>query len=258
MNKLLARTAPIKPLRKICFVGGEKGGVGKSFFTSALTEFSLAGERQFTLVECDRINPDTARIYRSIVDVSYAYFSDDPRKRTKADPVFRATLDFPLVLCNLPAQSYQAMKDWFIEDGLYELGQEHNVAFYHWYVSNAGYDSVHLFIQSLEELSPYMKHTLVRNWGLCDDWNHVDENKELKAVKAKYRFPVIDLPKFPYAERNFIEDYNFFAKKEEEKLTFSTAIAHPDLSLVSKQRIKNFLRDSFAQIESTGFLNEAS
>ncbi len=256
MDKRLARTVSINPQRKVFFVGGEKGGVGKSMFTSTLVEFCLESELRFILAECDKVNPDTARIYRSKVDVLFAYFSEDPNKRTKADPVFKAALDFPLVLCNLPAQSYQGMKDWFIEDGLYELGQEHNIAFYHWYVSNGGYDSVQIFIKSLEELGAYMQHFFVRNWGICDQWNHVVDHKDMKAAIAEYNFPIIDLPKFPYAERNFIEDYNFSREKDEVKLTFSSAVTCPELSLVSKQRIKNFLRDSFTQIESTEILSD--
>ncbi|OLP15953.1 hypothetical protein BST81_23625 [Leptolyngbya sp. 'hensonii'] len=224
--------------------------------TSTAVEFCLEKELKFILAECDRVNPDTARIYRPNADVLFAYFSEDPNKRAKADPVVKAAVDSSLVLCNLPAQSYQAMKDWFIEDGLYELGQEYNIAFYHWYVSNGGYDSVQIFIKSLKELGSYMQHIFVRNWGLCDDWTHVEDHRDMKAARAEYNFPIIDLPKLPYAERNFIEDYNFSRKKDEDKLTFTSAVTHPELSLVSRKRIKNFLRDSFAQIESTGILSD--
>jgi len=246
MDKRLARTVSINPQRKICSVGGDKGGVGKSFFARVLVEFCLAEKLQFILAECDRVNPDTARIYRNTVDVLFAYFSEDPRRRTKADALFKAAIDSSLVICNLPAQVHQPMKEWFLEDDLYELAQEHNITFYHWYVTNGGYDSVKLFIKSLKELGPYMKHSLVRNYGLCDSWTHVDEDDEVQAAITEYDIPVIDLPKFPYAERNLIEEH---------QLTFTQALQHPKFDLVSRQRVYKFLQKSFAQIESTGILS---
>ncbi|MGG6294914.1 hypothetical protein ACQ4M4_10850 [Leptolyngbya sp. AN02str] len=247
MNKRLAATVSINPERKVCSVGGDKGGVGKSFTSCVMAEFCLAKELEFVLAECDRVNPDVGRIYRnSGVDVKFAYFSEDPRKRTKADTLFKAAIDSPLVICNLPAQVHQPMKEWFLEDDLYELAQEHNITFYHWYVTNGGYDSVKLFLKSLKELGPYMKHIFVRNWGLCDSWTHVDEDDEVQAAITEHHIPVIDLPKFPYAERNLIEEH---------QLTFTQALQHPKFDLVSRQRVYKFLQKSFTQIESTGILS---
>lgn len=231
------------------FVGGRKGGVGKSLFARILVEYFLHRKKKFTLAECDRVNPDVARIYRSVVEVLFAYFSEDPQKRTKADALFKAVLETFLVICNLPAQVHQPMKDWFLDDDLYELAQENNIAFQHWYVSNGGYDSVKLFLKTLEDLGPYMQHIFVRNWGLCDDWTHVDEDEEFQAALQQYQVPIIDLPKFPYAERNFVEA---------NQLTLSGALNHTELNLVSRQRVFKFLQKSFNQIESTGFLNEDS
>lgn len=235
----------IKKIRRLIFVGGRKGGVGKSLCTLVLIEYCLQYIRSFTLAECDRVNPDAARIYRKLVKVLFAYFSEDPRKRTKADALFKAVLDHSLVICNLPAQVHEPMKAWFLEDGLCELAQEHNVVSYHWYISNGGYDSVKLFIKTLEDLGPYIQHVFVRNWGLCDDWTHVDEDEDVQAAIQAYQVPVIDLPKFPYVERNFIESH---------QITLSEALTHADLSLISKQRIKQFLRYSFAEIDSTGLM----
>ena len=104
-------------------------------------------------------------------------------------------------------------------------------------------------LKTLEDLGPYMQHVFVRNWGLCDDWTHVDEDKEFQSALQQYQVPIIDLPKFPYAERNFIEA---------NQLTLSGALNHTELNLVSRQRVFKFLQKSFNQIESTGFLNEDS
>lgn len=227
---------------KLHFVGGRKGGVGKSFFTRMLIEFRRSKGGKFTIAECDRVNPDVGRIYKDLEEVILAYFSEDERKRSKADALFAAALK-KVVIANLPAQVHQAMLAWFTEDALYELAAQEGVTFCHWYVSNGGYDSVQLFYRTVRDLGGWMPHVFVRNWGLCDDWTHVDEDPEFQQVIEDHTIPVIDMPKLPYLERNFIEAH---------QLPLAEAADHTDLSVVSHQRIRHFLRQAFAEIEEAG------
>lgn len=228
-------------------IGGNKGGVGKSLTCRVLVEYCSGNDIQFVLAECDRETPDVARTYRSSVETILAYFTEDPTKRSKADRLFSSAIELP-VIANLPANVHEAMRGWFVEDGLYELGREHGVSFCHWYVTNGGYDSVKFLIKTLRDLGEWMPHILVRNCGLCDDWGHIDEDRELQEAIAQYQVPIIDLPKFPYTERNFVEAH---------QLTLREAVQHPDLSLVSRQRIKNFMKDAFSQIEHIGAFTHA-
>lgn len=226
------------------FVGGRKGGVGKSVFARVLVEYVRSQEVTFTIAECDRVNPDVARVYKSIVATILAYFSEDERKRSKADALFAEALKNP-VIANLPAQVHEAMLGWFVQDALYELAAKEGVSFCHWYVSNGGYDSVHLFYKTVRDLGLWMPHVFVRNWGLCDDWSHVDQDPKFQALIEDHTIPVIDLPKFSYLERNFIEAH---------QLPLSAAETHKELSVVSRQRIKHFLRQAFSEIAKAGML----
>ncbi|MBE9155992.1 mobilization protein [Nodosilinea sp. LEGE 06152] len=229
---------------RLHFVGGRKGGVGKSFYTRLLIESLRSKGREFTIAECDRVNPDVGRIYKELEEVILAYFSEDERKRSKADALF-AEAQKKTVVANLPAQVHQAMLAWFTDDALYELAEREGVSFCHWYVSNGGYDSVQLFYKTVADLGEWMPHVFVRNWGLCDDWSHVDQDPKFQALIEDHSIPVIDLPKCSYLERNFIEAH---------QLTLSGAESHKDLTVVSRQRIKHFLRQTFQQIEQAGML----
>jgi hypothetical protein len=227
------------------FVGGRKGGTGKSFITKTLAEYHRFKKIAFAIAECDRVNPDVGRIYRRIlVEIIFAYFTEDERRSSKADVLFAKSLEVP-VLANLPAQVHEAMKAWLEDGGLYELAQQEGIQFVHWYVSNGGFDSVKLLPKTVKGLGPGMSHVFVRNWGLCDDWRHVDADEEFQSTIKTHRIPVIDLPKCPYLERNFIEAH---------QLTFLEAETHPELSVVSRQRIRNFLRKAFAEFERTGYV----
>lgn len=237
-------------LYKLLFLsGGEKGGVGKTLLAKVLTEYLLTYYPEvLALVECDRSNPDVGRIFKDkALNFILAFFSDDPSKRTKADALFNAGIDNLLTVCNLPAQVNQTIKTWFIDDNLFELAEEKKIKFIYLFVIDGGYDGIKLFLQTIEDFGTYMQIVLVRNHGLCDDWRHVDEDEEVQTAIAEHNIPVIDFPKLSYAERNFLE---------ENQLTFAEALEHPDLSLVSKQRIKVFLRKCFAQIESIEFFTD--
>lgn len=229
---------------KLHFVGGRKGGVGKSFFARLLVEYLRSKGQKFTIAECDRVNPDVGRIYKDLEEVILAYFSEDERKRSKADALFAAALK-TVVVANLPAQVHQAMLTWFTDDALYELAEREGVSFCHWYVSNGGYDSVQLFYKTVADLGEWMPHVFVRNWGLCDDWSHVDQDLKFQTLVEDYSIPVINLPKCSYLERNFIEAH---------QLPLSAAESHKELTVVSRQRIKHFLRQAFSEIEEAGML----
>lgn len=230
--------------QRLHFVGGRKGGVGKSFFARMLIEHLRSKGEKFTIAECDRVNPDVGRTYKDQEKVILAYFSEDERKRSKADALFAAALK-NIVIANLPAQVHQAMLAWFTEDVLYELAEQEGVTFCHWYVSNGGYDSVQLLYKTVRDLGAWMPHVFVRNWGLCDDWRHVEEDPDFQQLVEDHTILVIDLPKFSYLERNFVEV---------NQLALSNAVTHEDLSVVSRQRIKHFLRQAFAEIEKAGML----
>ena len=56
----------------------------------------------------------------------------------------------------------------------------------------------------LDYYGEQMTHVLVRNFGLCDEWSQVDNDKSLQKLITKYGVKVIDFPKLGYQERYLI------------------------------------------------------
>lgn len=57
-----------KPVEgRIYWIGGSKGGVGKSMMASAVLDFLLEKGSKTVLVECDTSNPDVCKAYQSVV-----------------------------------------------------------------------------------------------------------------------------------------------------------------------------------------------
>lgn len=58
--------------RRIYWVGGSKGGVGKSMVAMATLDFLLERGEGVLLIECDTSNPDTWKAYRAQVATEFA------------------------------------------------------------------------------------------------------------------------------------------------------------------------------------------
>jgi hypothetical protein len=232
----------------IHFIDGEKGGVGKSLFARVMVQYCIDKGFPYVLIEADRSNPDVGEIYPDSVEAKtgqkifhykQAIFSESERKAYEADQIFELALTNPVIV-NLPAQVFGMVNDWIERNGVLTIGSQHGVEICKWFVCTGGYDSVKLFIESVTHFEGKLKHILVRNWGLQDDWSSVSERKELQDLISKYAIKVIDFPKFSYRERDYLDEY---------RISFGEARELKELGVLGLQRIHNFLKGAYQAIE---------
>lgn len=228
----------IKPSTTIHIVDGEKGGAGKSLFSRTLIEYCDSTGLNMVIIDADTSNQDIAKIYK---DVDLAFFSDDANLAQKADFIFEKAFE-KSVIVNLPAQVYSNVTDWINNNNLIDLGADNSITFVKWFVCTGGVDSVKFFLQSLKDLGNQMTHVFVRNMGLCDDWSYIEKMPEFITAQSDYDFIIMDFPKFPYWERNIIDRWG---------LTFSESLTHSEIKVVSKQRIKNFMKKAHEALALT-------
>jgi hypothetical protein len=231
----------IKQPTTIHLVDGEKGGCGKSFLSRAFIEYCISIGLDTAIIDADISNKDISKIYSGI---ETAFFSDDEKQAQQADKIFDLAFE-KSVIVNLPAQVYTNVTQWIQRNDLIELGKENSINFVKWFVCTGGVDSVNFFLKSLEDLGNEMLHIFVRNWGMCDDWQYIDEMPEFIVAQSKYNFTVMDFPKFPFWERNQVDRLG---------ATFEGVLAHHELGVVSKQRVKNFLKQAYAAFKETGLV----
>lgn len=225
----------------IHLVDGEKGGAGKSLFSRTLIEYCYSTKLNMAIVDADTSNQDIAKIYK---DVDIAFFSDDENLAQKADFIFEKAFE-KSVIVNLPAQVYSNVTDWINKNDLINLGAENSITFVKWFVCTGGVDSAQFFLQSLKDLGNQMTHVFVKNMGLCDDWSYIEKMPEFIAAQSDRDFIIMDFPKFPYWERNIIDRWG---------LTFSESLTHSEIKVVSKQRIKNFLKKAHEALALTDLI----
>lgn len=230
----------------IHLIDGEKGGVGKSFVARTMIQYALDKDFSFTAVETDRSNPDVAGVYEDICQ--YAVLTEDEKQADKADRIFEMGLEKDVIV-SLPSQVHRAMKSWIEKNQLLTLGNEYGVSFCKWFVCNGEYDSIRLFLASLNCYEKKMTHILVRNLGLCDEWSPIDEDEKVQKLMKKYRVKVIDFPKLGYKERY---------KINQNRLRFDEASEYKDFGVLGRQRVVNFLKAAYRAFDSAGMWTDES
>lgn len=239
----------------IHFVDGEKGGVGKSLFCRVMVQYCLDKGYPFTLVEADRSNPDVGEVYPDSIEVKdgkkiYHYkqvlFSESERKLYDADEIFNLALA-KSVIVNLPAQVFTIVNDWTERNSVLDTSFQHGIDICKWFVCTGGYDSVKLFIESVEKFEGKIQHILVCNLGLQDEWSHVLKREKLEKVVKKYNIKIIELPKFSYPERDYIDEH---------RLPFAEARECKELTILGRQRIHKFLKEAYSNIDKSEVWNK--
>jgi hypothetical protein len=236
---------------KIHLVDGEKGGVGKSWIAFVISEYLRSKLVPFYLYAADRSNPTAAsrykdkRRYAEFYDesVHYTQFSENAKKIDEPDVLLDMASERTIVL-DLPAQVHYPLTSWLAEKDIFALSKANQVDWIRWFVCNGEDDSIQILITSAEVYKG-QPTVLVRNWGLCDDWNYFNEHKELQATIEKYQMIVIDFPKLADSKR---------IKSNANRWTFEEAIELGNFGIVGMSDIYNYMKKTNRILESTCLL----
>lgn len=220
------------------FIGGEKGGVGKSVVSRVLAQYFIDQERTFTGFDTDRSHASFRRFYadhasRVVVD-SYegldlivSGFEDNPAQS---------------VIVDLAAQTAAPLSRWVKDSDLIALLQELGVSVNFWHVADAGKDSVDLLQRLIDTYGDLANYIVVKNMGRGSDFSLLEDSPELNyALGIGAR--VITLNQLHEASMRKIDRQN---------ASFWAAINNksgPDaLGMLERQRVKTWLKSTYAAL----------
>ena len=249
----------------IHLVDGERGGVGKSIFCRLLVEFFLEHEWDFELVDADRFNPDVGRVYfpehyshqgNNSGNIRVAkelgrqiYFSDHESEVDKVDAIFEKAKHRDVIV-NLPPQVGFLVDSWIIDNDLLSLGLEYDVSFVKWFLYTGEKNARELFKQSLNHYQQGMEHVLVKNEAFCNNWSHLERDREIQSYLREGKMKQTRLPRLVLGEWESVR---------ERCLPFREAVKmQSGLTVISRSRIWNFQKDVNEGIEATGILERRS
>ena len=227
-------------MSSIHFIGGEKGGVGKSLTSRLLAQYMIDQQIPFLGFDTDRSHGALLRFYEGFASPVVL------DKREAFDVVVEAATENPerRILVDLAAQTHEPLVQWIDDAGVIELAQELGVTLTYWHVMDAGKDSVDLLGKLLDRFGASLQYVLVRNQVRGADFAVLDQSglqDKAMALGAK----VITLKKLHEGVVNKIDaDSSSFWK--------ATQSEPGGLGLMDRQRLKMWLRDAYREIESVG------
>jgi len=227
-------------MSRIHFVGGEKGGVGKSVLARLLAQYYIDRELPFSAFDGDLSHGALVRYYgkfASPVDIS-RFESADQIAETAAESGHDVIVD-------LAAQAARALDRWMSETGLAELGAELGITITLWHVMDDGTDSVRLLGEVLGTYGEGPDYVLVRNLGRGSDFS-LFEGSEEKARALSVGAQVMDLPSLHAPTMRKIDrtGASLWAAANNKNPE-----AGPALGLLERQRVRVWLNKAYAELD---------
>ena len=223
----------------IHFVGGEKGGVGKSVIARLLTQYFIDHARSFKALDADASHGALLRFYADYSKAISLQNSDD------TDQIMQlAVEENQTVLVDLPSQSKKSLNDWLSENEILTLAQENNVNVVFWHVMDDSVDASNLLLDTMNHASNLAKYVIVKNYGRGEDFSQF-EGSVLEQEAINRGAQIISINALQSATMRKIDRLNcsFWAAANN-----SNSRASECLGLMERQRVKSWLKNSYQQI----------
>lgn len=225
------------------FIGGEKGGVGKSVLSRVLAQYFIDRGRPFTGFDTDRSHTSFTRFY---ADYASPVIVD---RYEGLDVIASSFEEIPLVgqqrsvIVDLAAQTALPLARWVKDSDLLTLLAEMGVTVNFWHLADAGKDSVDLLDRLINTYGPGPNYIVVKNLGRGADFALLEQSAALKkALALGARF--VELAQLHEASMRKIDRQN---------ASFWSAInnhAEPEsLGLLERQRVKTWLKNTYDMLD---------
>jgi hypothetical protein len=222
-------------MASINFIGGEKGGVGKSVTARVLAQYFIDKGVPFTGFDTDRSHHSFNRFYADYaspvvvdsfegLDLIVAAFEDHPEQN---------------VIVDLAAQTSAPLTRWIREASLLELFADMGITVNFWHVMDDGRDAVDLLDRLIDTYGQGPNYIVVQNQGRGNDFALLRDSQALRRAQSVGAH-VVELPRLHDASMRKIDQHDTsFWKAVNDRES-------PDaLGLLERQRVKTWLKNSY-------------
>ena len=230
-------------MANIHFIGGEKGGVGKSVVARVVAQYLIDHNTPFLGFDTDRSHGSLLRFY---ADYAAPVVVD---RYESLDAIVEAASDNPdkRILVDLAAQTHEPLTRWMDESGVLEMAGELGISLSYWHVMDSGRDSVDLLKKLIDRFGSRLSYVLVLNQLRGDDFNIFDKSGEReRAVGLNARIISLKRLHEPVITKIDAGSTSFWAAKNKSETDTK------GLGLLERQRVKMWLKHAYGQIDSVG------
>jgi hypothetical protein len=230
-------------MANIHFIGGEKGGVGKSVVARVVAQYFIDRNLNFIGFDTDRSHGALLRFYTPFASpvVVDSYES--------LDLIIESAINNPekRVLVDLAAQTQGPLVKWMDESGVLEMAGEGGYSLTYWHVMDSGKDSVDLLKKLLDQFGTRLGYVIVLNQLRGDNFD-LFEKSGLKEQALALGAKIVSLKRLHEPVINKIDagSTNFWAARNKSE-------NDPNgLGILERQRVKMWLGSAYEQIDSVG------
>jgi len=225
-------------MAKLHLVGGEKGGVGKSFTARLLAQYYIDNQKPFVGFDSDQSHQTFSRFYG---DFTTPLTVDDYES---LDGIILSAENHPDrdIIVDLAAQTTDRLVLWLEDSALFELMAEFGFDTYMWHVMDDGADSAFLLKKQLARYADTkVKIIAVQNEGRGDDFTSFDDSPLYDEAQQRGA-SLIQLTKLQSSIAKKIDFSN---------ASFWAASNNRDgLNIAERQRVRVWLNKQYQKIES--------
>ena len=219
----------------INFIGGEKGGVGKSVTARLLAQYLIDKERTFTGFDTDRSHHSFNRFYAD-------YASPVVVDSFEGLDLMVSTLEGnpeQTIVVDLAAQTSAPLSLWIHDAGLIELFLQMGIMVNFWHVMDDGKDTVDLLTCLLETYGYGPNYIVVQNHGRGANFAYFRQSDVLQNALNHAAY-VIELPRLHDSSMRKIDQHNtsFWKAANDKESDFA-------LGLLERQRVKIWLKNTY-------------
>lgn len=222
---------------RVHFVGGEKGGVGKSLTARVLAQYFIDHEHPFAGFDLDHSHATFSRFY---ADFTAPVKVDDFASLDGILEFAEAHPDHDLVI-DLAAQTASYLNAWIDDSDVFGIFAELGYTAYFWHVMDDGVDSLQLLGKTLDSYQhPELNFVVVLNLGRGDDFTYFRESDSFQEL-GRRSARVFQLRKLEtrLSQKIDINSSSFWAAANNRDI----------MSLVERKRVSTWLEANYKQID---------
>lgn len=223
----------------IHFIGGEKGGVGKSLVARLLAQYCIDHNKPFVGFDADRSHGALLRFY---ADYASPVVID---RYESLDSVVETAIEAPdkRMIVDLAAQTHQPLVRWMDDSGMLGLTREFDIDVRYWHVMDNGRDSVDLLEKLMDRFGDQLNYVLALNQLRGDDFDILDRSGQ-KERALSLGAAVATLPRLHESAMTQIDarSTSFWAACQ------SADKATTGLGLLERQRVKVWLAKAYSAL----------
>lgn len=225
---------------KVHFVGGEKGGVGKSMTARVLAQYYIDKDQPFLGFDCDSSHGTFSRFYSEFSSPIVIGEEDS------LDGMLAAVEEYPErdLIIDLAAQAAGPLGQWIEETDVFGLLDDLGYQVCLWHVMDDGADSVTLLDALLERYpQESVDFVVVQNLGRGSDFSRFKKSDTYKKAQERGAL-LIELPKLQSKLTQKIDFNNssFWAVANDKGI----------MNIAERQRMKVWLRNTYEQLAQLG------